>query len=88
MGFRIASTFPTAWAFSFPMRSKFSKVMTVTDNEDLLVLHNALEERLADSEAPGELLRRIEVRVDLAPQRIARLLERPDDLAQLHLADD
>src|ERR1700738_2052630 len=85
---RSISTFLTACAFSFPMRSKFSKVMTVADDKDLLVLHNALEERLADSEAPRELPRWIEVRVDFAPQRVAGLLERRNDVAQFHFADD
>ena len=69
------------------MRSKFSKVIVGSDQKDLLVRHNALQEGFS-SKFGRELASRINIRIDLAPQRFPRRREGMDDICELCFADD
>jgi hypothetical protein len=70
------------------MASKLSKVIVAPDQQDLSVGHHALQEGFARGELGGELVRRVDARVDRAPQRFLRGRERFDNFSEADIADD
>src|SRR5687767_10100210 len=85
---RVSSISSAAWALSFPMRSKFSKLIFAADDEDLLPCQNAPQERLSGSKLLPEFQRGVEIRVDLAAQELLRRRERADDIGETGLGYD
>src|ERR1035438_483715 len=84
---RPISTLSAACGFSFPMRSRFSKVMGVADEEDFLVREHALKERITGRHLRSELAYRVKIGVDFPAQGFLRRCKRVNDLRELGLAE-